>query len=147
MKNVSVFSGIPSTISRSDVHSAIGFLKKQLGFQIYSLEISFLSSDQLLQINREHLKHDYRTDIITFSYSEDPKYLDGELLISYEDAMQSAEKYHIAYKEELLRLVVHGILHILGYSDHRNEDRIKMELIQESLVEDIVLHLQQRKNK
>jgi len=71
----------------------------------------------LLGINREYLGHDYETDVITFSYSKQKKIIDGEILISFEEAKQNAKKYNVNFGKELMRLVIHGVLHLLRFDD------------------------------
>lgn len=126
MKNLRVYS-TDKLISKSKLHSFVKELKNDLGFSISSLEINFINSDRIRTINKEHLNHDYTTDIITFNYSGDYQKIDGEILISVDDAYENAKKYKVAYMEEIGRLVVHGILHLLGFDDVKANDRKKMK--------------------
>jgi probable rRNA maturation factor len=103
-------------------------------FKLKSLEISFVSGSEIHKINKTHLKHNYSTDIITFDYSGSQKSLDGEILISIDDALKNAKKYKVSAKEEICRLVIHGILHLLGYDDMKTEDKRKMKLKENQLL-------------
>ena len=116
VKNLTVYSQ-DSSIDKRAVHSLITSLKEEYQFEITSLSISFIKSSELLKINREYLGHDYETDIITFNYSKKKKIIDGEILISFEEAKQNAKKYNVNFGKELMRLVIHGVLHLLHFDD------------------------------
>ena len=116
VKNLTVYSQ-DSSIDKRAVHSLITALKEEYQLDITSLSISFIKSSELLKINREYLGHDYETDIITFNYSKKKKIIDGEILISFEEAKQNAKKYNVSFEKELMRLVIHGVLHLLRFDD------------------------------
>lgn len=80
------------------------------------ISIVFTSDDYLLSVNRDYLHHDYYTDIITFDYSE-KKIISGDILISVERVKENAGIFGVALNEEMDRVIVHGILHLLGYND------------------------------
>jgi rRNA maturation RNase YbeY len=86
--------------------------KKDLGLISYV----FSSDAYLLEINKQYLKHDYFTDIITFDYTEDT-IVSGDLFISYERIKDHSIEYGVDLFEEFLRVCVHGVLHLLGYKD------------------------------
>lgn len=108
-------------------------IKDQLKFQIADLNINFIGSDKLLELNRKHLKHYYPTDIITFNYSGSLSELDGEIYISFEDAIINAKKYKVSLNNELTRLVIHGILHLLGYDDKTPFEKKIMKTLENQL--------------
>jgi probable rRNA maturation factor len=93
-----------------------------------NLSIAFVTNAAIRKINRRFLKHDFATDVISFPLDSD---LLGELVISAEYAVSEAAKRKIPVEEELLRYVAHGILHLLGYDDHRPADRARMWARQE----------------
>ena len=85
----------------------------------YSLgEISSIicSDDYLLKINMEYLNHDYFTDIITFNYN-DGKKISGDLFISFDRVEENAKKFRTTLEKELIRVIFHGLLHLVGYND------------------------------
>jgi probable rRNA maturation factor len=88
-----------------------------------SLSIAFVTNAAIRKINKRFLNHDFATDVISFPLGTD---LLGELVISAEFAVAEAGKRKIPVEEELLRYVAHGILHLLGYDDHRPADRTAM---------------------
>lgn len=82
----------------------------------------FVSDEDLLKINREFLKHDTYTDIITFDYAEE-KQLHAEIFISIDRLRENAEKLKIEFDSELRRVMVHGVLHLCGYKDKKKADK------------------------
>jgi len=88
-----------------------------------SLSIAFVTNTAIRKINKRFLNHDFATDVISFPLGTD---LLGELVISAEFAVGEATKRKIPVEEELLRYVAHGILHLLGYDDHRPADKTAM---------------------
>ncbi len=89
------------------------------------LTIIFCSDDYLLEVNREHLDHDYYTDIITFDYSIFP-IVSGDLFISVDRVKENAIDFNVSFEHELHRVIIHGFLHLCGYFDKTNEDELLM---------------------
>jgi len=89
---------------------------KQENKQPGEINFIFCSDEYLLKINREHLKHDYYTDIITFDYSEKGS-ISGDIYISVDRIRDNAKTYHVTLKNEVQRVIIHGVLHLLGYLD------------------------------
>ncbi len=89
------------------------------------INIIFCSDAYLLEINKKYLSHDYYTDIITFDYCEGNT-LSGDLFISVNTVRDNSEFYKTAFKDELDRVMVHGLLHLIGYDDHSDEDMAMM---------------------
>jgi rRNA maturation RNase YbeY len=89
------------------------------------LTIIFCSDDYLLEVNREHLDHDYYTDIITFDYSDFP-IVSGDLFISVDRVKENATDFNVSFEHELHRVIIHGFLHLCGYFDKTNEDELLM---------------------
>jgi rRNA maturation RNase YbeY len=98
---------------------------KQEGKKILELSYVFCSDDYLLQINKEYLNHDTLTDIVTFDNSEDPKKIEGDIFISIDRVKENGEKLGTS-ETELTRVMVHGLLHLLGYKDKKKEDKALM---------------------
>lgn len=86
-----------------------------------NVNIIFCSDNYILDVNMQYLQHDYFTDIITFDYCEG-KVLSGDLFISIESVRENASFYGTEFKDELNRVIVHGLLHLIGYDDHSEED-------------------------
>jgi rRNA maturation RNase YbeY len=98
---------------------------KQEGKKILELNYVFCSDEYLLKINQEYLNHDTLTDIVTFDNSEDPKKIEGDIFISIERVKENGEKLGTS-ATELERVMVHGLLHLLGYKDKKKEDKALM---------------------
>ena len=77
----------------------------------------FCDDQYLLALNQEHLDHDTMTDIITFRYQEHPNPIESDIYISVERVMENADNFGVAFENELYRVMVHGILHLLGFKD------------------------------
>ena len=89
--------------------------------RIGDISIIFCSDNYILDVNQQYLQHDYFTDIITFDYCEGDK-LSGDLFISVDSVRENALEYGAEFTEELNRVIVHGIHHLIGYDDHNDDD-------------------------
>jgi rRNA maturation RNase YbeY len=98
---------------------------EQEGKKIGELSYVFCSDNYLLQINQEYLNHDTLTDIVTFDNSEDSKKIEGDIFISIDRVKENGEKLGTS-ETELERVMVHGLLHLLGYKDKKKEDKALM---------------------
>ncbi|PKP51280.1 MAG: rRNA maturation RNase YbeY [Bacteroidetes bacterium HGW-Bacteroidetes-12] len=90
--------------------------------QIGELNFIFCSDNYLHKINLEYLKHDTFTDIITFDYSEG-KIINGDIFISIERVKENAKNFNQTIDNELNRVLIHGVLHLLGYKDKTPKDK------------------------
>ena len=88
---------------------------------IGNISIIFCSDNYILDVNQKYLQHDYFTDIITFDYCEGDK-LSGDLFISVDSVRENSIEYGTEFSEELNRVIVHGVLHLIGYDDYTEED-------------------------
>ncbi|HQZ24534.1 MAG: rRNA maturation RNase YbeY [Flavobacterium sp.] len=85
----------------------------------------FCDDEYLLQINKEHLNHDYYTDIISFDYTVGNE-INGDMFISVDRVKENAVDFNVAFDEELKRVIIHGILHYCGYKDKLEEEELLM---------------------
>ena len=90
--------------------------------RIGNISIIFCSDNYILDVNMRYLQHDYFTDIITFDYCEGDK-LSGDLFISVDSVRENALYYGTDFADELNRVMVHGLLHLIGYDDHTEEEQ------------------------
>ncbi|PHX74903.1 MAG: rRNA maturation RNase YbeY [Chitinophagaceae bacterium] len=104
------------------------------GHPIDSLNVIFCGDDYLLSINKQFLRHDFFTDIITFDLSPTPKRLEAELYISIDRVRDNAKSLSIPFYHELHRVIFHGLLHLLGYKDKLKEDQLTMRSMEEKLL-------------
>lgn len=80
----------------------------------------FCSDDYLLDVNRKYLNHDYFTDVITFDYAKNRK-ISGDIFISIDRITENAKIFNVSRENELLRVMIHGVLHLIGYDDQTDE--------------------------
>ena len=90
-------------------------------YRLGNVSVIFCSDNYILDINQRFLQHDYFTDIITFDYSEGNR-ISGDLFISVDSVRENSLEYGTEFEGELHRVIVHGILHLIGYDDHTEED-------------------------
>jgi rRNA maturation RNase YbeY len=93
---------------------------------IEQLNIIFCDDSYLLKINIEYLDHNYYTDIITFDNSVNDNNINGDIFISIERAKENSIEYQQDFEQELNRLMIHGLLHLIGYSDKLPKDKLRM---------------------
>ena len=98
----------------------------QAEMRLGDLSVVFCSDPYILEVNKQYLGHDYYTDIITFDYCEGDV-LSGDLIISVDTVWANAKEYGAAsFDEELHRVIIHGVLHLIGFDDHSPEDQAEM---------------------
>ncbi|MDR1331951.1 MAG: rRNA maturation RNase YbeY [Tannerella sp.] len=85
----------------------------------------FCTDVEILSVNRAYMHHDYYTDIITFDYSGGND-ISGDLFISLDTVRSNSEKFATAFSDELLRVMIHGVLHLCGLSDKSREEQLHM---------------------
>ena len=95
------------------------------GFLIDTLVFLFVDDKEILEINKKFLKHDYYTDVITFGELKDKK-ISGDIAISIERVLENSKTYGLEFEDELIRVMAHGLLHIMGYSDKASSDKSVM---------------------
>ena len=104
------------------------------GAQTGEINFIFCDDDYLLELNRQYLSHDTYTDIITFDYSEEAKeqrpkanlQISGDIFISVERVRENAGKFNTTFERELHRVIIHGVLHLLGHKDKSAADKSEM---------------------
>ena len=96
-------------------------------------DVSFIlcSDKHLLSINRQYLKHDYYTDVITFDYSEGDS-VSGDIFISVDTVKENSILFQKEFIDELHRVIIHGVLHLCGHGDKSDEDASKMRLLEDN---------------
>lgn len=95
-------------------------------YRVGDIVYRFCSDDDILRYNRDFLGHDYYTDIITFDYTEGDK-ISGDIVISLDTVASNAEELNLPYQNELLRVIIHGVLHLCGINDKGPGEREIME--------------------
>lgn len=95
------------------------------------ISIIFVDKDEILRLNVEYLNHHYYTDVITFSLNDDDRFIDAEIYICVDVAEEQAVEYKVSLSNELLRLAVHGTLHLCGYKDKSEEEQKLMRQLED----------------
>ncbi|MBR0502179.1 MAG: rRNA maturation RNase YbeY [Paludibacteraceae bacterium] len=113
-------------IAKRKVNAWIKEVASRHGYKLGEITYIFCDDQKILEVNREYLKHDYYTDIITFDYTEG-KVISGDLFISLDTVKSNSEKFSTSYEEEFYRVVIHGILHLCGINDKGIGEREIME--------------------
>ena len=95
------------------------------GKKVGELAFVFCSDEKILEVNQNFLQHDYYTDIITFDYSEG-EVISGDIFISVERVLENAASHQVDYNTELLRVISHGVLHLIGFQDKEEKKKVEM---------------------
>ena len=103
----------------------IGDVVSSEGFQVAEINYIFCDDSYLNKINQEFLNHDTFTDIISFDYTLG-KEVGGDIFISIERVLENAEKFNEVFENELYRVMIHGILHFMGYKDKTKKEKTLM---------------------
>lgn len=121
-------------IRRRDTSTWIKAVAASYGKRVGSIAYIFCDDEKILEVNRQYLQHDYYTDIITFDYCDDEVQMgrkdtiSGDLFISLDTVRTNAEQQGTTYEEELHRVIIHGILHLVGINDKAPGERKVMEV-------------------
>jgi probable rRNA maturation factor len=121
--------------NRDKLKSFLADIIRKEGKELIYANFIFCSDAYLLDINRKYLKHNYYTDIVTFDLSSDRNFLEAEIYISLDRVRENAGILKKPISEELIRVVFHGILHLCGYNDKNEKQRLKMREMEDSLLQ------------
>ena len=110
------------------------------GFEIGELSYVFCEDHYLIDVNKEFLNHDNYTDIISFDHSL-PGVISGELYISLDRVKENALQYEVSFKQELKRVMIHGVLHFFGEKDKTSNEALQMRLKEELAIN--MFHVEQ----
>ena len=111
-----------------------------------SINFIFCSDDKILEINKSYLKHNYYTDVISFDYTENKAAISGDIFISIDMVLHNAKKFNSAFNLELMRVIIHGVLHFLGQKDKTKNETKKMREAENSAIlalKEILFHVEQ----
>ncbi len=111
---------------KSEIRKWILTTIKNESYRLKEVNYIFCSDDYSLEINRQYLNHDTYTDIITFDTSEKERMVVGDIFISIERIRENADKFKSSERDELHRVMIHGVLHLLGYTDKGKKEKAQM---------------------
>lgn len=132
-------------ISHRETTKWVRAVAASYGKRVGEVAYVFCNDDKILEVNRQYLKHDYFTDIITFDYCEGDM-LSGDLFISLDTVRTNAELFNKTYDDELHRVIIHGILHLVGINDKGPGEREIMEAAENKAL-DLLQKLRQENNE
>ena len=121
-------------IKKRETTAWIKAVAESYGKRVGDIAYIFCSDEKILEVNRQYLQHDYYTDIITFDYCEG-KRLSGDLFISLDTVRTNAEQFGATYETELHRVIIHGVLHLVGINDKGPGEREIMEAAENKALE------------
>lgn len=121
-------------ISHRETTAWVRAVAATYGKRVGEVAYIFCNDDKILEVNRQYLQHDYFTDIITFDYCEGDM-ISGDLFISLDTVRSNAELFNKTYDEELHRVIIHGILHLVGINDKGPGEREIMEAAENKALE------------
>lgn len=113
---------------------------REEGKDVGEIAYLFTNDKSILEINNKYLNHNYFTDIITFDYCEN-NYISSDIIISIDTIIDNSKYYKVHFYEELLRVIIHGILHLLGYDDKSETDQNIMTNMENKCLELININI------
>jgi|TARA_B100000497_G_scaffold127711_1_gene170541 probable rRNA maturation factor len=112
------------------------FNKLYHDYRFSDIKIHWVTDDELLEMNKRFLSHDYFTDVITFDYSRGRK-ISGELFISKERVAENASRENVSFELESDRVIAHGVLHLLGFKDQTEKEQQEMRLKEDQFLNEL----------
>ena len=112
-------------LNQTKIQRWIRAVAADYGFSVGDIHYIFCSDEKELEVNRTFLQHEYYTDVITFDYSTEDV-INGDIFISLDTVRSNAEEVGADFKEELMRIIIHGVLHLTGQADKTPETKAEM---------------------
>lgn len=128
-----IFNQIPSFLNPARLKTILKEYVQGYGFTIDQLVYNFVSKEQLYEMNAHYLNHQTDTDIITFDYSSGES-LKAEFFISMWAIVHSAQTESQSIENETLRVIIHGVLHCLGYNDQTKDEKTQMRNLEDGFL-------------
>ncbi len=127
--------GFEVTFSAEQLGRTIELLQEHENRNFLHVEVVFVDEKRILDLNRQYLGHDYVTDIITFAYHEESSFpVEGTLFCCAPQIRRQSEEYGSTYETEVLRVVIHGLLHLIGYNDHTVSQKREMTSLEDKYI-------------
>ena len=111
---------------KTSIRKWISSTARSEGFELVSLNYIFCSDEYLLKINQKYLEHNSYTDIITFDNSSEQSRIESDIFISVDRLLENAKRLKVPFNDELHRVMIHGILHLVGYGDKTDLEKSLM---------------------
>lgn len=123
---------------KNKIKAWIKSVVEKRGMKVGDISYIFCKDEYLLDINQNYLNHDDFTDIISFDYSDKDK-VAGDLFISVERIMENAQNLNQEFEQELYRVIIHGVLHLLGFKDKTKAQEKEMRKAEEECLKSLML--------
>lgn len=125
----------------SEAQALIAEIEKEQKCSFSSIELVYVKEEEIVRINKEFLQRDYITDIISFRYDEDESNADieGSLVCCAPRIKEQAAEFNQTEKQEFLRILVHGLLHLIGYDDQSDDEKIEMTRLEDHFLASLSL--------
>ena len=123
---------------KNKIKAWIKSVVEKKGMKVGDISYIFCKDEYLLDINQNYLNHDDFTDIISFDYSDKDK-VAGDLFISVERVMENAQNLNQEFEQELYRVIIHGVLHLLGFKDKTKAQEKEMRKAEEECLKSLML--------
>jgi len=114
--------------NKKEIRTLLKEICKKENKKISFINCVFCSDNRLLEINKKYLNNTSLTDVVTFDFTTNKKTIEGDIYISIDRVKENAKKYKQLFKTELLRIIIHGLLHLIGFSDKTKEEKNTMTL-------------------
>ena len=114
--------------NKKEIRTLLKEICKKENKKISFINCVFCSDNRLLEINKKYLNNTSLTDVVTFDFTTNKKTIEGDIYISIDRVKENAKKYKQLFKIELLRIIIHGLLHLIGFSDKTKEEKNTMTL-------------------
>ena len=114
--------------NKQKIRALLKKICKKENKKISFINCVFCSDNRLLEINKKYLNNTSLTDVVTFDFTTNKKTIEGDVYISIDRVKENAKKYKQPFKTELLRIIIHGLLHLIGFSDKTKEEKNTMTL-------------------
>lgn len=123
---------------KNKIKSWIKSVVEKRGMKVGEISYIFCKDEYLLNINKTYLNHDYFTDIISFDYSDKDK-VAGDLFISIDRVLDNSKSLNQEFEQELYRVIIHGVLHLLGLKDKTEKEEKEMRKAEEECLKSLML--------
>jgi len=136
--------------NKKEIRALLKKICKKENKKISFINYVFCSDNRLLEINKKYLNHTSLTDVVTFNFSTNKKNIEGDVYISIDRVKENAKKYKETFKKELLRIIIHGLLHLIGFLDKTKEEKNTMTLKENeylSLYSKLKFHVEHKQQK
>jgi rRNA maturation RNase YbeY len=109
-------------LTHASIKALISRVFKREKYAVRELLVNFVNNRKIKELNNKYLRHNYFTDVLTFTYELDRRAIEGEIFISPAAVKNNARIFQTAYRQELKRVIIHGCLHLMGYDDRTKHD-------------------------